>query len=135
VNIGELSSLSGVSARSLRYYEQQGLVTPERALNGYRQYAESDVVVVQSIRAMYEIGFSLEAVKAVLPCAMGRSDEVDPSAVRARVEAMRDDLDARIDDLTRTRALLADFLQETASTGCGADGAEAWTASGANRAV
>ncbi|WP_101523210.1 MerR family transcriptional regulator [Nocardioides houyundeii] len=134
MNIGELSTRSGVSPRSLRYYEQQGLVTPQRALNGYRQYAESDVVVVQTIRVMYEIGFSREAVSAVLPCATGKPDEVDPVAVRARVESMCEDLGARIDDLTRTRALLVDFLQENASTGCSAEGAGAWTTSHAKRA-
>jgi DNA-binding transcriptional MerR regulator len=120
VNIGELSARSGVSPRSLRYYEEQGLVTPERALNGYRRYAESDVVVVQTIRTMYEIGFSRDAVSAVLPCAIGAPEEVDPVAVRTRVESMRDDLTARIDELTRTRALLVDFLDQTAETGCGA---------------
>lgn len=117
MNIGELSTRSGVSARSLRYYEQQGLLTPERGSNGYRRYAENDVVVVQTIRTMYEIGFSREAVAAVLPCATGDSERVDPVAVRARVEAMCAELGARIDDLTRTRGLLVDFLQQT-GTGC-----------------
>lgn len=120
MNIGELSARSGVSQRSLRYYEQQGLVTPDRAANGYRQYAESDVAVAQTIRTMYEIGFSREAVAAVLPCATGHPDDVDATAVRSRVEAMRDELGSRIDELTRTRSLLVDFLAQTASTGCGA---------------
>jgi DNA-binding transcriptional MerR regulator len=118
MNIGELSARSGVSARSLRYYEQQGLVAPERARNGYREYAESDVTVVQTIRAMYEIGFSREAVSAVLPCATGKLEEVDAVAVRTRVEAMCNELSLRINELTRARALLVDFLHGTASRGC-----------------
>lgn len=130
MNIGELSERSGVSPRSLRYYEQQGLVTPERAPNGYRHYAENHVALVQMIRAMYEIGFSHEAVAAVLPCATGNLDEVDSLAVRTRVESMRDELGARIDDLTRTRALLVGFLEKTASTSCHAEDATAWTTSG-----
>lgn len=124
MNIGELSHRSGVSARSLRYYEQQGLVVPERRLNGYRDFAESDVAVVQTIRTMYEIGFSRDAVSAVLPCATGNPEEVDMVAVRARVESMCDELGARIDDLTRARALLVDFLHGSASTGCGVEGVD-----------
>lgn len=134
VNIGELSARSGVSPRSLRYYEQQGLVTPERAPNGYRHYAESHVALVQMIRVMYEIGFPREAVAAVLPCATGKPDEVEPLAVRSRVESMCDELGARIDDLTRTRSLLVGFLEDTESTSCRAEDAAAWKTADERRA-
>jgi DNA-binding transcriptional MerR regulator len=100
---------------------------PARALNGYREYTDGDVTVVKTIRTMYEIGFSREAVAEVLPCAAGDAEDVDAIAVRTRVESMCDELGARIEDLRRTRALLVDFLHETATTGCSVDGTAAWS--------
>ncbi|MGI5520237.1 MerR family DNA-binding transcriptional regulator [Micromonospora sp. CA-259024] len=43
VRIGELSKRSLVPVRMLRYYEERGLLSPQRGTNGYREYSESDV--------------------------------------------------------------------------------------------
>jgi hypothetical protein len=51
VRIGELPDRCGVSARSLRYYEQQGLVTPSRPTNGYREHDELTAAKVRSASA------------------------------------------------------------------------------------
>ncbi|MBA4496593.1 MerR family DNA-binding transcriptional regulator [Paenactinomyces guangxiensis] len=40
MNIGEISCRTGVSVRSIRYYEQKGLISPKRQENGYREYGE-----------------------------------------------------------------------------------------------
>jgi DNA-binding transcriptional MerR regulator len=110
VIIGELSARSGVSPRSLRYYEQQGLLSSTRAANGYRHYDEDAVEVAKRIRTMYEIGFSTDVVRQVLPCATGRHDLVDRAVVRSHVEEMRDSLAARVDELARTRDTLTEYL-------------------------
>ena len=52
MRIGELSRRTGVNERLLRYYEQQGLLRPERLPSGYRAYRASDVAVVRRIRAL-----------------------------------------------------------------------------------
>ena len=49
MKIGELASRAGVSPRLVRYYEQQGLLEPDRESNGYRSYGEEHVVRVQRI--------------------------------------------------------------------------------------
>ena len=54
--IGELAGRTGVSPRLLRYYEEQRLITPSRALNGYREYRESHVHVVLQIKGLLEAG-------------------------------------------------------------------------------
>jgi len=41
MRIGEAARITGVSARSLRFYEQQGLIVPGRCANGYRDYCRS----------------------------------------------------------------------------------------------
>jgi len=54
VRIGELSRRTGVSVRLLRYYEEQGLLSPGRAGNGYREYRDGDVDVVRQIRTLLD---------------------------------------------------------------------------------
>ncbi|MFD2796348.1 MerR family transcriptional regulator [Promicromonospora vindobonensis] len=110
--IGELSARSGVSPRSLRYYEAQGLVTSTRTANGYRHFDEDAVEVVRTVRTMFQLGFSREMVLAILPCATGQHDEVDRDAVRGSVAAMRDDIDERIQELSTTREALTQFLDQ-----------------------
>ncbi|MFJ3379314.1 MerR family transcriptional regulator [Curtobacterium sp. NPDC090217] len=110
MNIGELSARSGVSPRSLRYYEELGLLTAERSANGYRNYSEPAVELARTIRTMFEIGFSRDDVRQISPCVTGRHDTVDREAVMDTVERMRDEMTQRIDELVATRASLTDFL-------------------------
>ena len=51
MRIGELSRRTGTATRLLRYYEEQGLLTPQREENGYREYGEHLVDRVLQIRA------------------------------------------------------------------------------------
>jgi DNA-binding transcriptional MerR regulator len=55
MRIGQLAERTGVSRRLLRCYEEQGLITPSRALNSYREYGESHVDVV--LRLVEKLGF------------------------------------------------------------------------------
>ncbi|MBB5933139.1 MerR family transcriptional regulator [Streptomyces zagrosensis] len=66
MRIGELAGLTGVSPRSLRYYEQQGLLAPQRADNGYRAYDRLDAVRVANIKVALDAGLTLEDVRPVL---------------------------------------------------------------------
>ncbi|MEV0697866.1 MerR family transcriptional regulator [Saccharopolyspora sp. NPDC050389] len=66
MRIGELANLTGVSARSLRYYEQQGLLAPLRAENGYRVYGELDAVRAVNIKDALDAGLTLDEVRPAL---------------------------------------------------------------------
>ncbi|MEO3802432.1 MerR family transcriptional regulator [Nonomuraea sp. B1E8] len=68
MRIGELAERTGVSPRSLRYYEQHGLLSARRAANGYRDYGEEDVRLVAEIRALLSVGFTLEDTRPFLDC-------------------------------------------------------------------
>ncbi|MGI5285537.1 MerR family transcriptional regulator [Nonomuraea polychroma] len=68
MRIGELAERTGVSTRSLRYYEQHGLLKARRGSNGYRQYTEDDVKLVSEIRALLAVGFTLEDTRPFVDC-------------------------------------------------------------------
>lgn len=74
MRIGELSRRTGVSIRSLRYYNEQNLLHPERLASGYRTYADTDVVRVQRIQALLEAGLSTHKIWRILPCMMQHRD-------------------------------------------------------------
>ncbi|MFI6924922.1 MerR family transcriptional regulator [Nonomuraea spiralis] len=68
MRIGELAERTGVSTRSLRYYEQHGLLSARRGPNGYREYAEEDIKLVSEIRSLLSVGFTLEDTRPFVDC-------------------------------------------------------------------
>lgn len=70
MKIGELSKATGVSVRSLRYYEQQGLLTAARQDNGYREYNALAVEQVLTIHFYLTLGLSTEQIAGFLHCVM-----------------------------------------------------------------
>jgi DNA-binding transcriptional MerR regulator len=66
--IGELAQRTGVSRRSLRYYEQHGLLRARRGPNGWRDYEESAVHRVRTIARMLGSGLTVAAIKQLEPC-------------------------------------------------------------------
>lgn len=79
MRIGELSRRTGVSSRSLRYYEEQGLLTSSRSDAGQRHYAEIDVERVALIRQLFDAGMSSRVIAAVLPCVDTPPTRTSPS--------------------------------------------------------
>ncbi|WP_219467651.1 MerR family transcriptional regulator [Nonomuraea rhizosphaerae] len=102
MRIGELAERTGVSTRSLRYYEQHGLLSATRGSNGYRDYAEDDVKLVSEIRALLSVGFTLEDTRPFVDCL--RSGHSTGGSCRESVAVYHRKL-AQIDD--DIRVLLA----------------------------
>lgn len=67
LSIGDLSSLTGVSPRSLRYYEEQGLLTAGRTPAGHRRYSRADVDRVALVQRLFAAGLSSTEIRPVLP--------------------------------------------------------------------
>ncbi len=70
MRIAELAQAVGTSPRMLRYYEEQGLLSPVRGTNGYREYGDTDVQAAGQIAALSEAGLTIAAIRIVLPCAV-----------------------------------------------------------------
>lgn len=65
--IGEVAQRTGLSLRTIRYYEQVGLVTPSaRSHGGFRLYAESDIARLALVRQMKPLDFSLDEMRDLL---------------------------------------------------------------------
>ncbi|MBD0741511.1 MerR family transcriptional regulator [Streptomyces sp. CBMA152] len=64
----DMVARTGVHERLLRYYEQQGLLAPNRLPSGYREFGEADVELVRRIRCLLAAGLSTAVIAQVLPC-------------------------------------------------------------------
>jgi DNA-binding transcriptional MerR regulator len=105
MRIGELAARAGVSVRSLRYYEEQELLTSTRSAGGQRHYTQDDVERVAFIRRLYAAGLSSRAIVELLRCLDTPSDENSDAAMERMVKE-RDRLSTHIEDLLRTRDAL-----------------------------
>jgi DNA-binding transcriptional MerR regulator len=68
MRIGELARQTGVSERSLRYYEQQGLLAADRTPGGQREYPERAVDRVIRIQELFAAGLHSKRIARLLPC-------------------------------------------------------------------
>lgn len=107
MQIGEVAEQTGLSLRTIRYYEEVGLVTPSaRTSGGFRLYSETDVARLRLVRRMKPLEFSLEEMRRVLGVldalevdgGDGRDELVDQlvgyrQAAEARVAALREQLE------------------------------------------
>jgi DNA-binding transcriptional MerR regulator len=111
MRIGELARLAGTSTRSLRYYEEQGLLRARRTANGHREYDESDLRLVQEIRSLLEIGFALEDTRPFVEClrAGNSAGDVCPASIEIYRRKLAE-LDAGITRLSEIRDRLSTQL-------------------------
>ncbi len=118
MRIGELAERAGASTRSLRYYEQQGLLRARRTANGYREYDESDVRLVREIRSLLAVGFTLEDARPFIECLRDghASGDACPESIAVYRRKLAE-IDAEIDALVKRRAEVAGQLSR-ACPGC-----------------
>ncbi len=110
MNIGEAALRTGVSAKMIRYYEGVGLLPfAARRANGYRDYGNQDLAVLQFVRRTRDLGFSLEEVSTLLAL---WSDKTRPSReVKRLAETHIADLDRRIRDMRAVMKTLRGLAQ------------------------
>lgn len=112
LSIGNLARLTGASVRSIRHYDEHGLLSSTRADNGYRVFPPAAVSQVKQIQRLIATGFSLAEIRT-FPCCMlmvegaGMCPETEP-AHRKRLAA----IERQIADLERRRARLLKMLVE-----------------------
>ncbi|MER6200809.1 MerR family transcriptional regulator [Streptomyces sp. NPDC001586] len=117
MRIGELSARTGVSERSLRYYETQGLLVSDRTPGGHREFSERAVDRVIRIQELYAAGLNSAKIARILPCMRdedgGPSVRATPQLV-AELAAERERIDRLIGDLRRSREVLDEVIDAAA---------------------
>lgn len=117
MRIGELSRRTGVSERSLRYYEQQGLLVADRTPGGQRDYREAAVDRVIRIQELFAAGLHSKKIAQILPCmrdADGGPSEIATPKLVADLAEERDRIDRMMADLANSRAILDDVIDTAA---------------------
>ncbi|GAA2112384.1 MerR family transcriptional regulator [Streptomyces synnematoformans] len=115
MRIGEAASVSGVSARSLRHYEDEGLIVPGRFGNGFRDYCPATIDRVLVIRSLLESGLPVRLIRELLPGVTGEAGagaDAGCAEFLREVEDYRDRLAARIAVLSDRQAALDAYLRE-----------------------
>jgi DNA-binding transcriptional MerR regulator len=111
--IGELAERAGTSTRTLRYYEEHGLVRPRRDANGYRQYDDAELRVVHEIRALIAVGFGVDDIRPFVAClrAGNESGHVCPDSVVVLRRKLAE-VDGYLGQLTEVREQLRTQLSQ-----------------------
>jgi DNA-binding transcriptional MerR regulator len=109
MRIGELAQRSNVSVRSLRYYEEQGLLVSERSAGGQRQYCEQAVERVLFLQRLYGAGLSSRTILELLPCVDSPSLDNSQAALE-RMAQEREKLSSHISELIETRDALDEAM-------------------------
>ncbi|MYM65596.1 MerR family transcriptional regulator [Pseudoduganella sp. FT55W] len=98
MKIGELAERTGIAASAIRYYEQAGLMPKaERGSNGYRAYSDTALERINLIQIGQKLGFTLEAIRAVMA--------LEGDALH---EGLMKNLDARLQDIEQMMQTLAE---------------------------
>jgi MerR family copper efflux transcriptional regulator len=109
MNIGALAQETGVAPKTIRYYEDIGLIRKAARLpNGYRAYSEIDSRELHFIRRARELGFSVEEVRELLD--LWRDKKRVSRAVKALAASHLQALDRKLAELRAVRRSLAHLV-------------------------
>lgn len=110
MRIGELSARTGVSIRSLRYYEQQKLLTSVRMDNGYREFSPLAEDQVRTIQFYLALGITTEQIASFLHCVL-KNKEAFCEEVLPIYERKLKEIDDQIQQLNQIRSNLQDRIR------------------------
>ncbi|MFD6950899.1 MULTISPECIES: MerR family transcriptional regulator [unclassified Nocardiopsis] len=116
MRIGELSRRTGVSPRSLRYYEEQGLLASTRTPGGHREYGADALERVDRIQCLFAAGLNSDTVRELMPCMYARERGEPAPDLLDGLRAER----ARVDDAIRRMERTRDSLDRVIGNATGA---------------
>ncbi|MGL6260414.1 Zn(2+)-responsive transcriptional regulator [Vibrio sp. WXL103] len=111
---GQLAKQLGISIEAIRFYEQQALLVPQRAENGYRQYDSDCVAKLSFILHAKDLGFSLEDIRELLSIHI-KPEQHTCQEVKSIAQSKLQDIEQRIQHLQH----MHDALQVINQRCCG----------------
>ena len=112
MNIGDAALQTGLPAKTIRYYEDIGLVKPLRSANGYRSFRNGDVHKLAFLGRARALGFSIEDCRNLLK--LYEDDHRTSAEVKQIAEEHLGRIDRKIAELTEMRATLAHLVDACA---------------------
>jgi MerR family copper efflux transcriptional regulator len=109
MNVGQAASRSGLPAKTIRFYEEIGLIAPDRAANGYRDYSADDIHRLSFLRRARGLGFSIEDCRQLM--ALYRDRDRSSHDVKAIARSHVTAIDAKIIELQSMRATLNTLIK------------------------
>lgn len=109
MNIGEVAERTGLPAKTIRYYEEIGLIQPLRGANGYRAFRESDAQKLNFLGRARGLGFSIEECRDLL--ALWEDRGRASADVRRIAQGHLARIEAKITELTAMRGTLSDLVR------------------------
>ncbi len=114
MNIGAAARQSDLPPKTIRYYEEIGLVSPERAFNGYRDYGDGDIHKLRFIQRARSLGFSIEECRQLMALYNDRTRA--SRDVKSLANAKLNDIDRKIAELQSMRRTLHDLAEKCHGT-------------------
>ena len=106
--IGAVARLIGISPKTIRYYEDIGLVTPDRDPNGYRSFSDVDIHNLTFLSRARALGFTIEECRALL--ALYEDKSRASAEVKKIAEGHLKEIEKKIADLTSMRDTLTHLV-------------------------
>lgn len=108
MNVGHAAQRSGLPAKTIRFYEEIGLIAPERAANGYRDYSDDDIHRLSFLRRARSLGFSIEDCRQLM--ALYRDKSRSSHDVKEIAKSHVVAIDAKIAELQAMRSTLGTLI-------------------------
>ena len=104
MNIGKASALTGLNSKTIRYYEDIGLIRPDRKDNGYRDYSDNHIQTLNFLKMARGLSFSIENCRALL--GMYQDENRASKDVKQLVAKQISELDEIISNSQKMKATL-----------------------------
>ena len=108
MNIGTVSEKSGLPAKTIRYYEDIGLIRPDRRDSGYRDYSIEDVHRLRFLQRSRGLGFSVEKCRQLL--SLYGDTHRESAEVKAIAKAQLSEIDRKLAELQGLRDMLSNLV-------------------------
>lgn len=115
MNIGQAAEETALPPKTIRYYEEIGLVRPSRDTNGYRAFSEAELHKLRFLGRARALGFSIENCRALM--ALYEDDSRASAEVKAIASKHLDEIAAKIADLKAMEATLSHLVATCAGDG------------------
>ena len=112
MNISDVASRTGLPAKTIRYYEDIGLVAPPRDANGYRAFRDTDVHKLAFLGRARALGFRVEDCRTLLQ--LYEDDKRTSAEVKSLAQGHLQEIDRKISHLTEMRETLAHLVDTCA---------------------